>query len=160
MLFRDVYSRFRDTSTDEDNPAPDPMQDVSAELFDDPERSFWFVGANWDGADQTERFLREGIWTNGYDDKFAVHVQRMKPGDLIAIKASFTRKYGLPFDNRDRPVSCMRIKATGTVTERTQDGQTVQVEWGPTVDPKDWYFYTLPGDDRGGQRLPTNSRGD
>ena len=142
VLFRDVYSRFRDTSTDEDNPAPDPMQDVSAELFDDPERSFWFVGANWDGADQTERFLREGIWTNGYDDKFAVHVQRMKPGDLIAIKASFTRKYGLPFDNRDRPVSCMRIKATGTVTERTQDGQTVQVEWGPTVDPKDWYFYT------------------
>ena len=142
VLFRSVNSRFRDTSTDEDNPAPDPLQEVSSELFDDPERSVWFVGANWDGADQTERFLSEGIWTNGYDDKFADHVQRMKPGDLIAIKASFTRKYGLPFDNRDRPVSCMRIKATGTVTERTQNGQTVRVDWGPSLEPKDWYFYT------------------
>ncbi len=142
VLFRNVSSRFRDTSTDEDNPAPNPSQDVSSELFDDPERSVWFVGANWDGADQTERFLGEGIWTNGYDDKFADHVQRMKPGDLIAIKASFTKKYGLPFDNRDRPVSCMRIKATGTVTERTQDGQTVRVDWGPSLDPKEWYFYT------------------
>ena len=36
------------------------LQDVSSELFDDPERSFWFVGANWDGADQTERFLTRG----------------------------------------------------------------------------------------------------
>lgn len=141
-LFRDISSRFRDTSTDEDNPAPDPSQDVFSELFDDPERSVWFVGANWDGADQTERFLSEGIWTNGYEDRFADHVQRMKPGDLIAIKASFTKKYGLPFDNRDRAVSCMRIKATGTVAERTQDGQTVRVDWRPSFDAKDWYFYT------------------
>ena len=142
VLFRDVDSRYRHTSFDEDYPAPDPSQDVSSELFENPRRSFWFVGANWDGADQTERFLSEGIWTNGYEDKFADHVQRMKPGDRIAIKASFTRKYGLPFDNCDRPVSCMRIKATGTVTERTQNGQTVRVDWGPSIEPKDWYFYT------------------
>ena len=141
-LFRDVYSRFRDTSTDEDVPAPDPLKELSSDLFEDPERSFWFVGANWGGEDQAERFMREGIWTNGYDDKFSDHVQRMKPGDLIAIKAAFTKKYDLPFDNRDRSVSCMRIKATGTVIERTQDGQSVQVEWAPTVDPKEWYFYT------------------
>ncbi|MDE0508402.1 MAG: AAA family ATPase [Gammaproteobacteria bacterium] len=115
---------------------------MSSELFEDPERSFWFVGANWGGDDQTERFLREGIWTNGYDEKFADHVQRMKPGDFIAIKASFTKKYGLPFDNRDKTVSCMRIKATGKVSSRTQDGQSVQVEWNPIVEPKDWYFYT------------------
>ena len=142
LLFRNVSSRFRDTSADEDNPAPDPPQDGSSELFDDPERSVWFVGANWDGADQTERFLDEGIWTNGYEDRFADHVQRMKPGDLIAIKASFTKKYGLPFNNRDRPVSCMRIKATGTVAERTQDGRTVRVDWDPSLDARDWYFYT------------------
>ena len=141
-LFRDVHSRFGDTSTDEDNPAPDPLQDASGNLFDDPERSFWFVGANWDGEDQTERFAREGIWTNGYDDKYADLVQRMKPDDLIAIKAVFTQKYGLPFQNHDQSVSCMRIKATGTVTERTQDGQTVKVDWRPLSDPRDWYFYT------------------
>ena len=141
-LFRDIHSRFRDTSTDEDNPPPDPLEGASVGLFDDPERSFWFVGANWDGDDQTERFLSEGVWTNGYDDKYADVVRRMKPGDLIAIKASFTQKYGLPFDNRAKTVSCMRIKATGTVTARTQDGQTVIVEWNPLADAKDWYFYT------------------
>ena len=125
-LFRDVHSRFGDTYADEDHPAPDPVQDAPAELFDDAARSFWFVGATWDGEDQTERFLSEGIWTNGYDEKYADLVQRMEPGDLIAIKATFTQKYGLPFKNYDRSVSCMRIKATGTVTERTQEGQTVQ----------------------------------
>ena len=32
--------------------------------------SNWFVGAAYDGTDdQTSRFLTEGIWENGYDDK-------------------------------------------------------------------------------------------
>ena len=88
------------------------------------------------------RFVREGIWTNGYEDKYADLVQRMKPGDLIAIKSTFTQKYGLAFENRERSVSCMRIKAAGTVTEGTKDGQTVKVEWRPLADPRDWYFYT------------------
>ena len=141
-LVRDVDSRFQDTAIDEDDPAPDLPSEPSTELFDDSERSFWFVGATWGDSDQTEHFLREGIWTNGYDQKFGDHVQRMKPGDRIAIKASFTKKYGLPFDNRDKSVSCMRIKAIGTVTEKTQDGQTVKVDWKPVDRPKDWYFYT------------------
>ena len=141
-LFRDVYSRYRTTSTDEDARAPDPQDESATELFGDPKRRFWFVGASWDGADQTDRFLSEGIWTNGYDDKYADHVQRMKPGDRIAIKASFTKKYDVPFDNRGTSVSCMRIKATGTVTESTQDGQTVKADWDPLADAKDWYFYT------------------
>ena len=141
-LYRDVESRFRDTATDEDAPAPAPAQERDRDLFNDPKRSFWFVGALWDDGDQTERFLREGIWQNGHDTKFAELVQRMKPGDFIAIKASFTKKYGLPFENQDKSVSCMRIKAIGTVTEDTQDGQTVKVEWTALDEPKDWYFYT------------------
>ena len=141
-LFRHVRSRFGDPSADEDSPAPDLVDEVSAEIFSDPDRSFWFVGANWDGEDQTERFVREGIWTNGYDKKFADRVQGMKPGDRIAIKAAFTRKYQVPFENRGKRVSCMRIKAKGTVTGRTKDGQTVPVDWGPREEPRDWYFYT------------------
>ena len=42
----------------------------------------------------------------------------MKPGDKIAIKASFTKKYNLPFSNRGKSVSCMRLKAVGTIIER------------------------------------------
>ena len=34
-------------------------------------RVCWFVGAFYDGKnDQTDRFLKEGIWENGYDDKY------------------------------------------------------------------------------------------
>ena len=144
---RDVDSRFRNTkndniANDEDAPAPEPSEDSVSNLFDDPKQSFWFVGALWDNDDQADRFLREGSWENGHDTKFADHVQRIKPGDHIAIKASFTRKYGLPFKNYNKSVSCMRIKAIGTVIEGTQDGQTVKVEWTLLDEPKEWYFYT------------------
>lgn len=142
-LFKDVQGRFRDASSDEDEEAPAPDVELFAELFDDPNRQFWFVGAVWGGTeDQTERFFSEGIWQNGYDEKFSDHVKRMKPGDRIAIKASFVKKYGLPFDNKEKPVSCMRIKAIGTITEATKDGKTVKVDWTPLAEPKDWYFYT------------------
>lgn len=142
-IFKDVHSRYRDTAVDDDEVAPALLDDVTSELFDDPDRRFWFVGALWgDHGDQTERFLEEGIWQNGYDEKFAEHVARMKPGDRIAIKASFVKKYGLPFENQDKPVSCMRIKAIGTITEATKDGQTVKVDWTPLEEAKEWYFYT------------------
>jgi 5-methylcytosine-specific restriction protein B len=141
-LFKDVRTKFR-SADDEGEEVPAPEEDADSGLFDDPIRQFWFVGALWNGnEDQTERFFKEGIWQNGYDDKFGEHVQRMKPGDRIAIKASFVQKYGLPFDNQEKPVSRMRIKATGTITEGTQDGRTVKVDWTPLDPPKDWYFYT------------------
>ncbi len=69
-------------------------------------------------------------------------VRDMKPGDRIAIKAAFVRKHGIPFDNRGRSVSAMKIKAVGTVTRNHGDGRTVDVEWEPQSQPKEWYFYT------------------
>ena len=52
----------------------------------------WFVGASYGGTDdQLPRFLSEGIWENGYDDKHLDVVRSMRTGDRIAIKASYTR---------------------------------------------------------------------
>ena len=97
----------------------------------------------WDKSeDQLPRFLTEGIWENGYEDQFSELVRRMKPGDRIAIKASFVQKQGLPFDVGGKPVSVMRIKATGTVLRNLNDGKKVEVAWDPTFAPRDWYFYT------------------
>lgn len=141
-LFKDVQSRFSGPADAEEEEGRAPFDDAETDLFDNPDTQFWFVGAAWGTKDQTERFLAEGIWENGYDERFAEHVQRMKPGDRIAIKAAFVRKYGLPFDNQDIPVSCMRIKAIGTITEASQDGKTVKVDWTRLATPKDWYFYT------------------
>ncbi|TGQ04499.1 AAA family ATPase [Mesorhizobium sp. M2E.F.Ca.ET.219.01.1.1] len=139
QIFREVQSQFK-TAEDEEEPAPEVV--TGQELFADPARSFWFVGAAWGTDDQTPRFLSEGIWQNGYQDKFGDEVRRMKRGDRIAIKAAFVRKHNLPFDNRGQPVSCMRIKAIGTITENLGDGRTVKVEWEVLDPPRDWFFYT------------------
>ena len=102
----------------------------------------WFVGASWSEGDQTDRFLQEGIWQNGYEDKFSKLVRHMKAGDRIAIKASFTRKNDVPFENHGRAASVMRIKAIGTITGNRGDGLTVEVDWKELDPPRDWYFYT------------------
>ena len=119
-----------------------PSENSASDLFDDPNRQFWFVGANWDGDDQTERFISEGIWQNGHKDKFSELVARIKPGDLIAIKSTFKQINNLPFDNQNKVVSCMHIKAIGTVVEPTEDGKTIKVDWQLFDDPKTWYFST------------------
>lgn len=61
------------------------------------EIDYCLVGAYWSDADpqdQTERFLAEGIWKNGWKDRFLDQVRGMKVGDRIAIKATFTQKHG------------------------------------------------------------------
>jgi len=103
----------------------------------------WFVGASYGGTDdQMPRFLAEGIWENGYDDKFLDVVRTMRPGERIAIKSSYTRKHGLPFDSRGRAVSVMGIKAVGTITENLNDGKRVKVDWAKVEPVREWYFYT------------------
>ena len=91
------------------------------------------------------RFLKEGIWENGYDDKLLDMVRAMQPGERIAIKAAYTRKHGLPFDNRGRTVSVMGIKAVGTITENPNDGKRVKVDWAQAEPVREWYFYTHRG---------------
>ena len=111
-----------------------------------PVRTFWFVGAMYDRSDdQMPRFLNEGIWENGYEDKYLDIVRSMRPGDRIAIKSSYTRKFGLPFDNRGQAVSVMAIKAIGTITENVNDGKRVRVNWTKVEPAREWYFYTYRG---------------
>lgn len=120
----------------EDKPPPKELS---------PENNYWLVGAylpNADPPDQTDKFLADGIWQNGYDDRYLDEVKAMQVGDRIAIKASSTQKKNLPFDARGNTVSRMDIKAIGTVVANRNDGRTVEVEWDPSFQPKSWYFYT------------------
>ena len=111
-----------------------------------PGAQCWFVGASYGAkGDQTDRFLTEDIWENGYTDKLLDLVKSMRQGDRIAIKSSYTRKHGLPFDNRGHTVSVMAIKAVGTITENLGDGRTVRVTWTKVEPVREWYFYTHRG---------------
>lgn len=113
------------------------------QTIDSAPHATWFVGASYGGTDdQMPRFLAEGIWENGYDDKLLDVVRSMRPGERIAIKSYYTRKHGLPFDSRGRAVSVMGIKAVGTITENLNDGKRVKVDWAKAEPVREWYFYT------------------
>ncbi|HET9587773.1 MAG TPA: AAA family ATPase [Anaerolineales bacterium] len=107
--------------------------------------NYWLVGAyrdDRDPPDQTQRFLEEGIWENGYHDRYTNEVFSMRANDKIAIKAASTQRTGLPFEAGNRTVPRMTIKAIGTIVANRNDGRTVEVEWEPDFQEKHWYFYT------------------
>lgn len=104
----------------------------------------WFVGAAFGGNDsQAERFVRDGIWEiSTPTEAEAAQVRSMRPGERIAIKATFVQKHNLPFDGRGHSVSVMRLKARGVITHNPGDGVRVLVDWEQGFEPRDWYFYT------------------
>ena len=111
-------------------------------------RPCWFVGASFGRVnDQTEQFLKEGIWKNNFDEDHptVAMTKTMQLGDRIAIKSNFVRKHDLPFDSRDHFVSVMAIKAIGKITANLGDGHTVKVDWHKVDPVREWYFFTFRG---------------
>jgi 5-methylcytosine-specific restriction protein B len=126
-------------------PSLTPIKKTPAIAQGNARIDYWLVGAYWGGTDtpdRTQQFLAEGIWQNGYKDQYLDLVRAMKVGDKIAIKAASTQKKNLPFDARGHTVSRNTIKAIGTIVANRGDGRTVEVEWDPSFQEKDWYFYT------------------
>jgi 5-methylcytosine-specific restriction protein B len=105
--------------------------------------AYWLVGAMFDDQDQTKKFIQEGIWEirNPTDNELAL-IKSMQPGDPIAIKSTYIRKHGLPFDSRGNTVSVMAIKAIGRIRDISKDGVTISVEWNQLDNLREWYFYT------------------
>ena len=104
----------------------------------------WYVGAtghddNGEWKDYSEQYISEGRWENGWDDKFVEDVKSMQVGDRIAIKAAYTKKNGLPFNNNGKVVGVMGIKAIGVITENSQDGKHIKVDWTRIAPAKEWY---------------------
>ncbi len=90
---------------------------------------YFLVGAYWEGSnpsDQTERFLKNGIWENGYDDKFIEEVKKVPEGSKIAIKVAFTK---------EKTKSVMAIKARGCVSKNFGDGKKLEVKWEHNFSP-------------------------
>jgi len=120
--------------------ADSPLESVS----DPSEGPFWFVGAAFGRKqDQFDRFIRDGIWEIDAPQPWDQEkVLRMLPGQRIAIKSTYVRWYNLPFNNRDRAVSCMAIKAIGTIAENPGDGARIRVDWEEGFEQREWYHYT------------------
>lgn len=104
--------------------------------------NYWMLGADWGGNDQTQKFIEQGIWQNGYTDKFLDTVKKVQVGDKVAIKTVYVQKNNLPFNNYGCDVSCMKIKVIGEVTENIGDGRTLKVTWEPLAQERMVYLYT------------------
>ena len=129
---------------EDDEEGDSDAEDIASAHGDLGDRPYWFVGSSFGRTDdQTKRFLADGIWQISTPTEQArQQVEAMRPGDRIAIKATFVQQHDLPFDAWGRKVSVMRIKARGTIAEASDDGETVSVDWEKDYEPRDWYFYT------------------
>lgn len=99
-------------------------------------KTYYVLGASWygddNGPDQTDRFIKGGIWENGYEDKFLDVVSKVNIGDRVAIKSSFATREGK---------SILRVKAVGTVYENLGDGKTLKINWDENFLPFDLEGY-------------------
>ena len=111
-----------------------------AVIHDENVEFAWFVGAQYDGTDHTDIFVKEGIWRYG-GEKIDI-IDTVKAGDKIAIKAMCVQKNGLPFENCGKSISCLIIKAIGTVVENLNSENTLVVDWERLSPEKRWYVYT------------------
>ncbi len=84
---------------------------------------YYCVGFTWEGESQLSRFIKNGIWETGYDDKYVTRISNVPVGSRLAAKTTYTRKEG------ETSVSILEIHATGTVTENPDDGHTLRVRW-------------------------------
>ncbi|PTX63087.1 5-methylcytosine-specific restriction protein B [Kordia periserrulae] len=94
------------------------------------DKNYYSVGFHWDGdKSQYDRFIKEGIWENGYDDKFSDVVNTIEIGDQIALKTAYTKK------ENGKTISATKIYNVGTVTDNPKDGKTVKVDWQENFEP-------------------------
>ena len=82
---------------------------------------YWAVGASWDGNDdQTDRFLKNKEWFDGYADQgdltYQKHLDNICIGDVLIMKANVLRK------------GSTRIKAIGIVKKKIK-WYHFEVEW-------------------------------
>ena len=88
----------------------------------DNKPQYWLFGANWDGTDKTEMFVRRGYWEMGYDDDqkpdYAQLRDQMKEDDRIAIKS-----------RGGKSAEHINIKAVGIVKEVDSEEGRVYVDW-------------------------------
>ena len=88
-----------------------------------------FTWKNYEPENQLQRFIEEGVWENGFGDKYLERVNSVEVGSRLAAKTTYTRK------EYDETISILCIHATGTVIENFEDGQTLKVKWDKPFEP-------------------------
>lgn len=114
-------------------------------------RKYYFVGTKFGEYDNLEHYKEEGKWELGwYNDEENAQYQKMlkvfnkiKSGDILLAKTSYTKKNNLPFEKKnDMTVSVMKIRGMAIVKEVLDDKHTIIVDWKENYSEREWYFFT------------------
>jgi 5-methylcytosine-specific restriction endonuclease McrBC GTP-binding regulatory subunit McrB len=87
---------------------------------------FWYGGNT---ENQLPRFIKEGIWENGFDDKYLDKVKNIPVGSMLAAKTSYTRK------QNGKTISVLQVHGIGKVTANPKDGKLLKVDWQKDFKP-------------------------
>lgn len=94
--------------------------------------AYYCVGFTWkesDPEDQLPRFIKRGIWENGFEDRYLERVIAISVGSKLAAKTTFTRK------KNGESISILKIHAIGTVVRNFNNGIKLKVEWETDFKP-------------------------
>jgi hypothetical protein len=84
-----------------------------------PQKQIFALGSAWGGkSDQTDRFLKDGIWENGSEDDIK-QVAEVNVDDIVVLKSVFQK------GNKGQ----FRIKAIGKVWQRDSRGVFLKIDW-------------------------------
>ena len=111
-----LYKQIEDKGIDSTiNNDPKEVNKVIEQL----NAKYYFVGIDWEGNNQTERFYKQGIWETGYEDRFSGIIKDILVNDVLIIKEPQT------IDGK----SFYKIIAIGKVIGNPKDGTRVNVNW-------------------------------
>lgn len=95
-------------------------EENAKKIINGSKAKFYLVGTSWDGEDQSDRFHKEKIWENGYDDgMYSERINLIKVNDILIHKSTFAQN----------GKSVLRIKAFGKVTKNHYNGKKLDVDW-------------------------------
>lgn len=102
-------------------------------------RRYFIGGFMWGSNNsQKDRFIKDGIWENGYDAKYEEVYKKIRVGDFIGLKSTYPKQ----------GKSYLRIYNIGIVTEIFSETMKLKVDWSNNYVQKDitditWYADTL-----------------
>jgi hypothetical protein len=82
------------------------MLNISAKM------KYFIGGYSWSGKSQFDRFVKDGIWENGYEEeKYSDLFSKISVGDMFALKSTFVK------GQKPNLKSYLRIKQIGIVSQ-------------------------------------------
>lgn len=94
--------------------------------------AYYCVGFHYYGNEETSqlsRFIENGIWENGYDNKYSNIVNNVPVGALLAAKTTYT------MTENNKTISVLKVYNIGKVITNPKNGKLLEVEWTENFSP-------------------------